>query len=113
MPIVLFVAERGQNLTAPMLNTLRHVLHNREEMRPELRVQLEQRPDMTLGDNDHMIGSEAGNRRSESKHTLRLGHNVDLDHPGNDLIAIPIRLCRNRQRYGQLDHAPLDEYSGD
>ncbi|WP_228786739.1 hypothetical protein [Nocardia terpenica] len=101
MSVVLFTAERGQNLATAVLvdNALHHILHDREQVRPEFRIQLQQRPDMTLRNHDHVIGAEPTNRRAEGKHMIGLGYNIDIDQPGNNLIAIPIRLRHNRLPY--------------
>lgn len=104
MPIVLFVAERGQNLTTPVLvdDPSRNLLHNLQQMSTQPRIQLQQRPDMHLGHHDHMLGPEPANRRTESQHPVSLNDHIDIDHPGYNLSAIPIRLLHSGNPTGPL-----------
>ncbi|WP_238847370.1 hypothetical protein [Nocardia arthritidis] len=102
VPVVLFAAESGQNLTASMLinNTLRNILDDRQQMSPKLWIELEQRPDVTFRHHDHMLGPKPLNRWPKGQHMIRLDNNIDVDHTGNDLIAIPILFRHNTNPTG-------------
>nr|WP_245552462.1 hypothetical protein [Nocardia aobensis] len=65
VPIVLLIAERGQNLATTMLigDIARDLLHDLQQLSTQPRLQLQQRPSMPLGDHDHMIGSEPATGR--------------------------------------------------